>query len=143
MPRCDVLVVGAGLAGLWTARRLAGAGLDVVLVDGRAGVDQQIRTTGIFVRRTLEDFLLPDDCFGPAVRRVDYGSSLGDMLGLSRSRLLIASGSTFSMWGSYLGQVPAIWHPGKLLQHVLIAQPEREIEWAEGDTVPGWIGALL
>jgi hypothetical protein len=79
----------------------------------------------------------------PAVRRVDYGSSLGDMLGLSRSRLLIASGSTFSMWGSYLGQVPAIWHPGKLLQHVLIAQPEREIEWAEGDTVPGWIGALL
>lgn len=70
MPRCDVLVVGAGLAGLWTARRLAGAGLDVLLVDGRGGVDQQIRTTGIFVRRTLEDFPLPDDCFGPAVRLV-------------------------------------------------------------------------
>jgi flavin-dependent dehydrogenase len=70
MPRCDVLIVGAGLAGLWTARRLAGAGLDVVLVDGRSRVDRQIRTTGIFVRRTLEDFPLPDDCFGPAVRRV-------------------------------------------------------------------------
>jgi hypothetical protein len=79
----------------------------------------------------------------PAVRRVDHGSGLGDMLGLSRSRLLIASGSTFSMWGSYLGQVPAIWHPGKLLQHVLIAQPEREIEWAEGDALPGWIGSVL
>jgi flavin-dependent dehydrogenase len=70
MPRCDVLVVGAGLAGLWTARRLAGAGLDVVLVDGRSRVDSQIRTTGIFVRRTLEDFPLPEDCFGPAVRQV-------------------------------------------------------------------------
>lgn len=70
MRRCDVLVVGAGLAGLWTARRLAGAGLHVVLVDGRAGVDRQIRTTGIFVRRTLEDFDLPDDCLGPEVRRV-------------------------------------------------------------------------
>lgn len=70
MPRCDVLVVGAGLAGLWTARHLAGAGLDVVLVDGRARVDRQIRTTGIFVRRTLEDFALPEDCFGPAVSRV-------------------------------------------------------------------------
>ncbi|HSB55231.1 MAG TPA: NAD(P)/FAD-dependent oxidoreductase [Gemmatimonadales bacterium] len=70
MPRCDVLVVGAGLAGLWTARRLAGAGLHVVLVDGRARVDQQIRTTGIFVRRTLEDFDLPEDCFGPVVQRV-------------------------------------------------------------------------
>lgn len=70
MPRCDVLVVGAGLAGLWTARHLASAGLDVVLVDSRARVDRQIRTTGIFVRRTLEDFDLPDDCFGPAVSRV-------------------------------------------------------------------------
>lgn len=70
MPRCDVLIVGAGLAGLWTARRLAGAGLDVVLVDGRSSVDSQIRTTGVFVRRTLEDFPLPEDCFGPAVRRV-------------------------------------------------------------------------
>jgi Glycosyl transferase family 11 len=79
----------------------------------------------------------------PAVQRADYGSGLGDMLGLSRSRLLIASGSTFSMWGSYLGQVPAIWHPGKLLQHVLIAQPEREIEWAEGDSLPGWVGSVL
>ncbi len=70
MPRCDVLVVGAGLAGLWTARHLASAGLDVVLADGRARVDRQIRTTGIFVRRTLEDFDLPQECFGPAVSKV-------------------------------------------------------------------------
>jgi len=75
----------------------------------------------------------------PAVRRVDYGSSLGDMLGLSRSQLLIASGSTFSMWGSYLGQVPTIWHPKKLLQHVLLDHHEREIEWAEGDSLPDWV----
>ncbi len=72
----------------------------------------------------------------PAVRRVDYGSGLGDMLGLSRAKLLIASGSTFSMWGSYLGQVPSIWHPQKLLQHVLLEHPEREIEWAPGDSIP-------
>jgi hypothetical protein len=63
-------------------------------------------------------------------------------LGLSRSRLLIASGSTFSMWGSYLGQVPAIWHPGKLLQHVLIDHPEREIEWAPGQPMPDWVSEL-
>jgi hypothetical protein len=79
----------------------------------------------------------------PAVRRMDYGSGLGDMLGLSRSRLLIASGSTFSMWGSYLGQVPAIWHPQKLLQHVLIEHPEREIEWTSGDPLPRWIAQVL
>ena len=78
----------------------------------------------------------------PDVRRQDYGSGLGDMLGLSRSRLLIASGSTFSMWGSYLGQVPTIWHPKKLLQHVLLEHPEREIEWAPGDALPDWVAAV-
>jgi flavin-dependent dehydrogenase len=70
MRRADVLVVGAGLAGLWTARLLAQAGLSVVLVDDRAGVDRRLRTTGIFVRRTLEDFPLPTECFGPEIRRV-------------------------------------------------------------------------
>jgi hypothetical protein len=79
----------------------------------------------------------------PAVRRMDYGSGLGDMLGLSRSNLLIASGSTFSMWGSYLGQVPTIWHPGKLLQHLLLDHPEREIEWAAGDELPDWVARVL
>jgi len=29
-----------------------------------------VRTTGIFVRKTLEDFSLPEDCLGPPVRRV-------------------------------------------------------------------------
>jgi len=71
------------------------------------------------------------------------GMGLGDMLGLSRSRLLIASGSTFSMWGSYLGQVPAIWHPKKLLQHVLLQHPEREVEWAPGENMPDWVGEIL
>jgi hypothetical protein len=79
----------------------------------------------------------------PGVKRMDYGSGLGDMLGLARSKLLIASGSTFSMWGSYLGQVPTVWHPQKLLQHVLIEHPEREIEWAPGDALPSWIGGIL
>ncbi len=79
----------------------------------------------------------------PAVERADFGSGLGDMLGLSRSRLLIASGSTFSMWGSFLGQVPAIWHPGKLLQPLLLEHPEHEIEWAQGDALPGWVGGIF
>src|SRR5262245_56526668 len=82
MQRCDVLVVGAGLAGLWTARHLASAGLDVMLVDGRSRVDRQIRTTGIFVRRTLEDFELPVDCFGPPVSRVVLYSPGRRSLGL-------------------------------------------------------------
>jgi len=79
----------------------------------------------------------------PHVTRVDYASGLGDMFGLSRSRLLIASGSTFSMWGSYLGQVPTLWYPGKLLQNLLVRHPELEFEWAPGQPVPVWVSGLL
>lgn len=70
MNRCDVLVAGAGLAGLACARDLAAAGLDVILIDQKRALGERVHTTGIFVRRTLEDFALPDDCLGPVVRDV-------------------------------------------------------------------------
>jgi flavin-dependent dehydrogenase len=66
----DVLVVGAGLAGLHTARRLAEQGLGVVVVDRRRSLAAGVRTTGIFVRRTLDDFDVPEHLLGPGVRDV-------------------------------------------------------------------------
>ncbi|SDU62394.1 Dehydrogenase (flavoprotein) [Jiangella alkaliphila] len=66
----DVLVVGAGLAGLHTATLLARAGHDVLLAERRPRLVGAIRTTGIFVRRTLDDFALPPECLGPPIRRV-------------------------------------------------------------------------
>jgi len=68
--RVDVLVVGAGLAGLHTATLLARSGHDVLLVERRPRLAGAIRTTGIFVRRTLDDFPLPAECLGPPIRRV-------------------------------------------------------------------------
>ena len=70
MKKYDVIVIGAGLAGLQCARLLGRQGLSVLLVDRKTSVDQSIHTTGIFVRRTLEDFDLPEDCLGPPVRDV-------------------------------------------------------------------------
>ncbi|GAA1890955.1 FAD-dependent oxidoreductase [Asanoa iriomotensis] len=70
MESVDVLVVGAGLAGLHTARRVAERGLAVLVVDRRASLSTGIRTTGIFVRRTLDDFDVPDHLLGPGVRDV-------------------------------------------------------------------------
>ena len=66
----DVLVVGAGLAGLHTATLLARRGHDVLLVERRPTLTGAVRTTGIFVRKTLDDFPLPPDCLGPPIRRV-------------------------------------------------------------------------
>ncbi len=65
-----MLVVGAGLAGLHTATQLARRGHDVLLVERRPTLTGPIRTTGIFVRRTLDDFPLPPECLGPPIRRV-------------------------------------------------------------------------
>ncbi|MFG1947812.1 FAD-dependent monooxygenase [Nonomuraea sp. NPDC048826] len=70
MQTVDVLVVGAGLAGLNTARLLALRGLNVMAVDRRRSLSAGIRTTGIFVRRTLDDFDLPERLLGPAIRDV-------------------------------------------------------------------------
>ncbi|MGI5292845.1 NAD(P)/FAD-dependent oxidoreductase [Nonomuraea polychroma] len=70
MQTVDVLVVGAGLAGLHTARLLARRDLNVMVVDRRRSLSTGIRTTGIFVRRTLDDFDLPDHLLGPGVRDV-------------------------------------------------------------------------
>src|ERR1051326_9121617 len=66
----DVTIIGAGLAGLQCARLLARQGVNVLLVDRKNSLDQKIHTTGIFVRRTLVDFDLPDDCLGPPIRHV-------------------------------------------------------------------------
>jgi flavin-dependent dehydrogenase len=70
MENYDVVIIGAGLAGLHCARLLGKRALSVLLVDRKEALDLSIHTTGIFVRRTLEDFDIPDDCLGPAVRHV-------------------------------------------------------------------------
>jgi len=66
----DVTIIGAGLAGLQCARLLAQQGLNVLLVDRKNTLEQKIHTTGIFVRRTLVDFDLPEDCLGPPIKHV-------------------------------------------------------------------------
>jgi flavin-dependent dehydrogenase len=70
----DVTIIGAGLAGLQCARLLARQGVKVLLVDRKNSLDQKIHTTGIFVRRTLVDFDLPEDCLGPPIRHVSLYS---------------------------------------------------------------------
>jgi hypothetical protein len=48
----------------------------------------------------------------PDVRFVRTGSAIGDLLVLSRTQLLLAStGSTFSLWAAFLGQMPTIAYP--------------------------------
>lgn len=66
----DVFIAGAGLAGLHLARLLATRGLQVTLADRKESLATPVQTTGIFVRKTWEDFPLPDEQLGPGIRDV-------------------------------------------------------------------------
>jgi flavin-dependent dehydrogenase len=81
--RYDIVIVGAGLAGLVAAGRFEGRGRRVLLLDARPAVDRSVHTTGIFVRRTLEDFRPPEDCLGPGIRRVVLHSPAGQPFALT------------------------------------------------------------
>lgn len=49
----------------------------------------------------------------PGVHLLRTGSAIGDLLSLSKARLLLASGgSSFSAWASFFGQMPTLLHPG-------------------------------
>jgi flavin-dependent dehydrogenase len=112
MEHFDVVLVGAGLAGLQCSGLLGKRGLRVLLVDQKPDLTRAIHTTGIFVRRTLEDFDLPADCLGPPVRHVTLYSPA------RRSMELISPHDEFR-----------VARMGQLYQHYLNRARRAGVEW--------------
>jgi hypothetical protein len=77
------------------------------------------------------------------VTRVQGQSPMKDMLSLAEGTALIASGSTFSMWASFLGRMPVIWHPGQLRQRLYLDNPQAEVEAGLGEDLPDTFVAVL
>jgi hypothetical protein len=69
------------------------------------------------------------------VVRAPRSPAVTDLLTISDASMLIASGSGFSLWGAFLGQVPRICFPGQMLAqtHSNIIQ---EIELSLGADLP-------
>ncbi len=152
MDRYDVVVIGAGLAGLQTARLLGERGLRVLLVDRRSTLDQSIHTTGIFVRRTLEDFALPEDCLGPPVRDVTLYSPARRSMDLSSPHDEFRVGRMGLLYGRFLSQAIRAgveWMPGShyagsaRLKDELIVRLDRlsSSRWVRGGYLVGADGA--
>ena len=73
----------------------------------------------------------------PGVRRVFYGNSLADILALSRAPLMVASGSSFSLWARFLGQCCSISYPNQIKDRVLKPGSDGfEIECVEDAELP-------
>src|SRR3954447_15286780 len=52
----DVIVVGGGPGGLYTAARLAGAGFDVLLLEEHATTGQPVHCTGVLAEEAFDEF---------------------------------------------------------------------------------------
>lgn len=70
MKRFDVVIIGAGLAGLQCAKLLSQKGAKILLVDRKTDLAKGVHTTGIFVRKTLEDFDFPEGTLGKPIKNV-------------------------------------------------------------------------
>ena len=70
MKTFDAVIIGAGLAGLQCAKLLSRQGAKILLVDRKTDLSKGVHTTGIFVRKTLEDFDFPIGTLGKAVKNV-------------------------------------------------------------------------
>src|SRR5688572_30939257 len=115
MEQFDVVVIGAGLAGLQCARLLGQRGLHVLLVDRKDSLQHSIHTTGIFVRRTLEDFDFPENCLGRAVRGVTLYSPARRPMNLSSPHDEFRVGRMGLLYQSYLENCQRAgvrWLPG-------------------------------
>lgn len=102
MERFDVVIIGAGLAGLQCARLLSRSGRKVLLVDRKTDLTRGIHTTGIFVRKTFEDFDFPAGTLGPPIRDVTLYSPKLRKLCLSSEKDEFRIGKMDSLYGAYL-----------------------------------------
>jgi len=86
----------------------------------------------------LEEILDVNNC-----KRAYFGSAISDMLALSNARVLVSSSSTFSMWASFLGQIPTIWFPGQIRQKLINNSTIFEGEMDYNDPLPTSIIQLI
>jgi hypothetical protein len=84
----------------------------------------------IYIFSDAQDLELKNILKYPNVQRLDYGSSILDLLAMSKSKLFVGSkSSTFSHWVSYLGLMPTIWPLGcKINKKRIIAKHEIETD---------------
>lgn len=104
MKTFDVVIVGAGLAGLQCAKLLSERGAKILLVDRKFDLKSGVHTTGIFVRKTLEDFEFPLGTLGKAVKNVTLYSPKLKTINLDSEKDEFRVGKMGKLYESLLGE---------------------------------------
>jgi len=102
MRNFDVVIIGSGLAGLQCARLLSRQGAKILLVDRKTDLTKGIHTTGIFVRKTLEDFDFPPATLGKPVRNVTLYSPKLKAINLESEKDEFRVGKMGKLYASFL-----------------------------------------
>lgn len=55
----------------------------------------------------------------PHVERITFGTAITDIMAMRKAKVFVASGSTFSRWVRFLGQMTTIAYPGQIKQKLL------------------------
>ncbi len=99
----------------------------VMIVQQLREVFGEERKVYVFSDGTMEE-LAPILQLGNVERRT-YGTAIADIMAMSKAKLFIASGSTFSRWVRYFGRMNTITYLGQLKQRLLEASEDAfEIE---------------
>lgn len=102
MKKFDSVIVGAGLAGLQCAKLLSARGAEILLVDRKNDLKKGVHTTGIFVRKTLEDFDFPAGTLGKAVKNVTLYSPRLKSINLTSEKDEFRVGKMGKLYESFL-----------------------------------------
>ena len=102
MKTFDVVIIGAGLAGLQCAKLLSSRGAKILLVDRKEDLTKGIHTTGIFVRKTFEDFEFPPATLGKPVRQVTLYSPKLKSINLTSDKDEFRVGKMGKLYESFL-----------------------------------------
>jgi hypothetical protein len=72
----------------------------------------------------------------PNVTRANYQNAVADLVAMTRLRLLVCSGSSFSAWAAFLGKMPTIWFPGKIASQMGAISDMTAIELGQNQSLP-------
>jgi len=132
--RCDVAVVGAGLAGLVAARRLTRAGLDVVVVEASDDIGGRVRTDVVDGWRLDRGFQVLNTAYPAVIDEIDLVRL--DLRELTRGALVHRDGRRHRLADPRRDPVGALATAASpllgLRDKALLATQAARVSWGDG-----------